>query len=53
MNIHNDAVLQPEPINPVKTAFVCHLCYGPCKSAAGLRSRLRIHGREKDPMDEN
>ena len=25
MSIHNDVLLQPDPINPVKTAFVCHL----------------------------
>ena len=36
MSIHNDVLLQPDPINPVKTAFVCHLCYRSCKSAAGL-----------------
>ena len=29
MNIHNDVLLQPDPINPVKTAFVCQLCYNP------------------------
>ena len=53
MIIHNDLLLQPDPINPVKTAFVCHLCYRPCKVAACLRSHLRARGREKDPMDEN
>ena len=53
INIHNDVPLQPDPINPGKTAFVCHLCYRPCKSAAGLRSHLRTHGREKDPVDKN
>ena len=49
MSIHNDIHLQPDSINPVKTAFVCHLCYRSCKSAAGLRSHLRAHGWEKDP----
>lgn len=53
MNNHNDVLAQPDPINPVKTAFVCHLCYRSCKSAAGLRSHLGTHGHEKDPMYEN
>ena len=53
INIHNDILLKPDPVNPVKTSFVYHLCYRPCKSAAGLQSRLRTHGSEKNPTDEN
>ena len=42
VSIHDDVHLQPDPINPVKTAF-CHLCYRSCKSATGLQSHLRTH----------
>ena len=52
MHVHKKDIVQPDPINPIKTTeFICHICKAPMKSNAGLNSHLRAHGRKSREVE--
>lgn len=49
MVVHMEQISQQDPIDPMKTLmFICHLCFQPYKSAAGLKSPIVVIHSEKN-----